>query len=220
MADYISKNILCQAYLHVEGEESEGVDTANVLPELRDFAATRAAFFLYPDVELDTSSKEGSLIVYVTVLGTIGALIIKYPEFRAGVIAIYDDVKRFSEYLVSEGLFKTHSRKKEIVRVEARTGVIGSLRKIISDIDSVRRENGVRSERWMAERLEKISDQIEVLRKNLHAEEDRELVREGLRQMILDLPKSPAVRLNHTRSDEHASAYVALRRELLSKLAG
>jgi hypothetical protein len=219
MADYINKNILCQAYLHVEGEESEGVDTANVLPELRDFAATRAEFFLYPEVELDTSSKEGSLIVYVTVLGTIGALIIKYPEFRAGVIAIYDDVKRFSEYLVSEGLFKTHSRRKEIVRVEARTGVIGSLRKIVSDIDSVRRENGVRSERWMAERLEKIGEQIDVLRKNLHSEEDRELVREGLRQMILELPKLPAVRLHHTRSDEHASAYVAFRRELLNKLA-
>jgi len=159
VADYINKNILCQAYLHFETDEDSAEHRRAYLKYLQSFADQRAKFFLYPDVELESKSKPGTITAYISILGTIKALhaaalvtllytgVTGYPKFRAGVVAIYDDVKRLAEVLISEGLFSAKTRRPQIIRLEARTGVIGTLRNIVADADAIKAQNGIRTER-------------------------------------------------------------------------
>jgi len=90
MADYIDKNILCQAYVHIRlpGPTSEE-KLAAIKQQLTEFAAVRARFFIYPEIDVDIEFKEGSLKSYITILGAIYAAICNYGSFRSGVDALY-----------------------------------------------------------------------------------------------------------------------------------
>jgi hypothetical protein len=218
MADYIHKNIICAAYVHVE---IDGLDTegrTELLNSLKSFALQRAKFFLYDDIEIDVDSKEGSLKVYMTILGTLGALyhgVAEYPHFKEGAMAIYDDSKRMSEVMVSEILFESKARGPQIVRSEARTGIVGSLRKLIGELEAVRAANGIQTQSWMAERLTRASKDAQTLLNNLNAEGDKILVANGLTEVVEQLPHVPQAP-KKGRPFEHAIAnYKSERRRLL-----
>lgn len=62
MADYINKNILCQAYFHVEPENyQEEHELAILKDELLKFAISRTGFFLNPEAQVEVEFEEGSL---------------------------------------------------------------------------------------------------------------------------------------------------------------
>jgi hypothetical protein len=221
MADYIDKNILCEAYIHIEPEEWLTQSQDQYLTELKSFATSRGRFFLYDDIELDLSHKEGTLTVYVTILGTIGALykgVGKYPKFREGAVAIYDDVKRFAEMVISEGLFGAKARRDQIVRLEARTGVVGSLRHIVSLLDSVRREDGSSGIRGMTSRLKAAEEAAYELISNLNSEEDREFIRTGLEQLAEQLPAVPSPHKRKRNDPKQVGQYKIARASLLASL--
>jgi hypothetical protein len=221
MADYIDKNILCEAYIHLEPEDWLTKSQDQYLEELEAFATKRGKFFLYSDIELNLRHKEGTLTVYVTVLGTIGALykgVGEYPKFREGAVAIYDDVKRFAETVITEGLFGAKARRNQIVRLEARTGVVGSLRHIVSLLDSVQREDGTNGVRGMIRRLQTAEEASRDLISNLNSVEDREFIRVGLKQLAGQLPAAPSPHKRKENDPKQVQQYKDARASLIASL--
>lgn len=135
VADYIDKNILCEAYVHVELPETVTREELDKIKEqLRLFTEARAKFFVYPEVDVEVEFREGSLKSYLTIAGAIYIAIGNYGDFRSGIDILYTDIKRLADTLVSETLFMTRARHHSIKRTEARTGVIGSLKVLVDDL--------------------------------------------------------------------------------------
>ena len=195
MADYINKNILCQAYIHVEIEELEGAEIKEIESHLVQFLKSRSQFFLYQDVDVSLEVKEGSYKLYLTVLGTVSALyhgIAVYKDFRESVPLLYDDAKRLAEYVVSESLYSTKSKHDQIIRVEARTGVIGSLKKIVGNLNSLSDEFKFLEAKDSNRRLKELKEDVSDLTSNIKSADDLNLVCSELGGMVDRLPLTPA----------------------------
>src|SRR6185295_19064513 len=173
MADYIDKNILCQAYIHVElpdGTTQERL--SEIKKHLEDFATIRGQFFVYPEVDVSVEFRDGSLKAYISIAGVIVIAIQGYGGFREGIDYLYTDIKRLAESLVSESLFVTKSKHQRIVRTEARTGIIGSLKVLVDDMNNLEASIGQIPADEAARRIRRIKDDAEALLTNVRSEED------------------------------------------------
>ncbi|RQM64697.1 hypothetical protein [Aeromonas enteropelogenes] len=148
MADYINSNILSQSYVHVEPEwlasfngKAKTEEIERIKKVITEHAKERMKFFLYDDVIIEVTFEEGSIKAKITAYGKVcvllsalnplGSVITQYTDYRDGIRAIVSDVAKLSDMVNSEVLFQTKSRhKEEIIRIEARKGVIGSLHNI------------------------------------------------------------------------------------------
>jgi hypothetical protein len=190
VADYIDKNILCQAYVHVElpeGITPEQLD--EIKQHLSQFATQRGKFFVYEDVIVDVEFREGSLKAYITIAGAIYIAIGQYGSFRSGVDYLYTDVKRLADSMVAEGLFMTRARHESIRRTEARTGVIGSLKILVDDMNQLEASIGEISVEEAARRVKKIKDDADVLLINVRSDEDATQIQNELDTFSDNLPE-------------------------------
>lgn len=152
MADYINSNILSQSYVHVEPEwlaSISGKVKQEEIEKIKEIITTHAKermkFFLYDNVDIEVVFEDGSIKAKITAYGHIGVFLLalghgitNYPEYSNGIRAIVTDVAKTSELVNSEILFQTKSKHKhEIIRIEARKGVIGSLHNINKKINSI-----------------------------------------------------------------------------------
>lgn len=155
MANYINLNILSQSYIHIEPVNLAQNEIEAFQSYISQFVSDRGKFFLYPDVQIDVAIKEGSLKSYATVLGTIYAVYLgigNYGDFRQGISLLYEDCRRLAESVCNESLFQSKARNPEIIRIEARTGVIGSLKKILQTLIAFSDLTGKsRRRRWLLE---------------------------------------------------------------------
>lgn len=219
MADYINKNILSQAYIHVEPKVLE---TDQQLSEFKrhitEFARSRTDFYLHPDVSIEIEFEEGSLKARITVLGTIFLLmqgVANYPNFRKGVNLVYSDSKRLAEYMVSEAQFFSGSKHQDVIRLEARTGVVGSLHKIVLQLEQIKRgAGGSILAKDLASKIKKTQDDIENLINNLHEQADIKIVKEGLSDLVKVIPEMPKPRKDKSNSRATILIYQRRRREL------
>ena len=219
MADYINKNILSQAYIHVEPTELE---TEEQLIEFKkhitEFARSRTDFYLHPDVSIEIEFEEGSLKARITVMGTIFLLIqgvSNYPDFREGVSLIYNDSKRLAEYMVSEAQFFAGSKHQDVIRLEARTGVVGSLHKVILQLEQIKRgAGGSILAKDLASKINKAQDDIEDLIGNLQEQSDIDLVKSGLSDLVKEIPENPKPPKDKTNTPAAISSYQSKRRKL------
>ena len=221
MADYIDKDILCQAYIHVEPEFLASDGYSQFADQLKKFAVDRAKFFLYSDVEVQIEFEEGSLKARVTVFGVLALLmqgVANYKDFKESAALMYDDVRRFSEMLVSEGLFESRAKHDQIVRTEARTGVVGSLKKIVVDLESLKKHESLKSEGWARNRIAAIQESTELLLARLKTEEDRAAVKSGLLALADELPNSPSRTPKRIPSGEYIEWWRDQRNKLRKKL--
>jgi len=210
MADYINNNILCQAYVHVEPDCITDELVNNLKLHLNEFVKSRAEFFLYPNADIDIELKDGSIKVYATILGTVSMLfagVSQYPEFREGAILMYEDVKRLSDYIATESIFSTRAKHNQVIRIEARTGVIGSIKKIVNLLDLVRSNNGVVFADTLASRLNQAATDTQKLLGNLKSKEDEILIKTGINQIINELPRNPKAPKRRTNSKEQIELY-------------
>ncbi len=217
MADYINKNILCQAYVHVEPAEVTDEVVERLREHLTDFVRTRAEFFLYPNPDIEIELKPGSIKLYATVLGTVSTLfagVANYPNFRQGAISIYEDTKRLSEYITTESLYSTKARYGQVVRIEARTGVVGSIRKVVSEFNTLEGMNGTAYASRHAIKLSEIKSQVEKLIQNLNSDEDIALVKSGLIDIVNSLPDTPKPPPGKTNENEAILSYREERKNL------
>lgn len=194
MADYVHRNILCQAYVHVDVfedfDECVALLEKNAVPIVQE----RASFFLYEGAGVDLTSDEGSVKSRITIFGTlILALqgIKDYKDFREGVTLLASDVERVAQVAVTETLFALKARNNDIVRIEVRLGVVGQLRRTISEIDRIKEENGLVLSRTQVQRLDILRDDIERVLDNLKDADDVRLVSGELYALVERLPESP-----------------------------
>lgn len=215
MADYINKNILCQAYIHIDSRDFTEEGLERLKRHLTEFMQSRAEFFFYSDVETDLEFREGSLKIYLTILGTIGALYhatAEYKDFREGINLLHEDAKRLSEYLISEGIFSAKVKHNKIVRLEARTGVLGSLHKISSELEMISRSGGALKADEMTKRIKKIEDEIDRLSENIKSYQDAVLVSYGLISLLDEFPRTP----DDPRGKNTPESITQYRKQLLS----
>ncbi|MGY0587931.1 MAG: hypothetical protein ACW7DY_19800 [Paraglaciecola chathamensis] len=219
MADYINKNILSQAYIHVEPTELE---TEEQLVEFKkhitEFARSRTNFYLHPDVSIEIEFEEGSLKARITVMGTLFLLmqgVANYPDFREGVGLIYNDSKRLAEYMISEAQFFAGSKHQDVIRLEARTGVVGSLHKVVLQLEQIKRgAGGSTLAKDLVSKINKAQDDIEELIGNLQEQSDINLVKNGLSVLVNEIPENPKPPKDKNNTPLAISSYQNQRRQL------
>lgn len=63
MANYINKDILCQAYIHIDPVPLDGSELDQFQIILDEFLSSRGKFFIYDEVDSEVALKDGSLKV-------------------------------------------------------------------------------------------------------------------------------------------------------------
>lgn len=219
MADYIDKSIICQAYIHID-PVPEGLDEEALKAQLEAFLGVRAEFFLYKEVGTEVELREGSLKIYLTILGSLYVGISQYPDFRQGVELLASDSKRVSEYAISESLFLSKSRHDCVLRTEARTGVCGTLKKIVDEIDYIKRESGSADPSRLIARMEALNKDIFTFKDNVTDREDKAWVFPQLKQYADEqLPKRAVPKKDEIVSAEIGIAYIRERRLLMRSMS-
>lgn len=219
MANYVNKDILCQAYVHVEPNDMNRVALDKFNTVISQFIDERGKFFINKDVDTSVELKDGSLKVYVTVLGSIYAVISAYGSFRSGVDYLSSDIKRLSETVVSECLFQSKCRHDDVIHLEARVGVIGQLKNISDEIKTINTLIQSKPLDQIILKLDKLATDINRMEKNLHAPNDIPYVRESLLEMVNDLiPTIPPRVPKHPFTAESKDLYLSSRRRLTSNL--
>ncbi|CAJ1800451.1 hypothetical protein [Aeromonas veronii] len=195
MADYINKNILSQAYIHVEPRGMETDEQLESFKEnLRMFSLTRTEFFLSEGLEINVEFEDGSIKARVTVIGTLMLLlqgISSYKDFREGLQLLYSDAKWLSDAIISESLYQTKAKHHDVIRVEAITGIIGSIHKVFNKLDNIKR--GAKGAMLATDIVDKIDDaQNEILKlmDNICDLADKDLVAKECIALVKELPET------------------------------
>ena len=196
MANYINNNILSQAYIHIEPKKFKSQEELQQFKvELEEFTRQRVDFFLSPDLPIEIEFEDGSLKAKITVLGTICGLfhfISGYKDFREGIQFLYSDTKRVTDYIISHTTFESGSRQQDVIRLEARVGIIGSIQKSINQLETIKR--GANGGMLVEDVSSKINDAIvdlEKLMSHIQDADDKQLVRAGLRDIASEIPNQP-----------------------------
>ena len=219
MANYVNKDILCQAYVHIEPTNMSEAALAEFNKTISIFIEQRGKFFINKDVDTAVELKDGSLKVYVTVLGSIYAVVSAYGSFRAGVDYLSSDIKRLSDTVVSECLFQSKCRHDDVIHLEARVGVIGQLKNISDEIIAINTIMQSKPLDQVIARLDRLESEILRMEKNLHAPNDIPYVRQSLLEMIEELiPEIPHKVPKHPFTKETRELYLTSRRRLASRL--
>jgi len=198
MADYIRKNILSQSYIHVEPEwlsnvsQKEKEKTINeILQRITSFSDERIRFFLDDDVDIDIRFEDGSIRAWITTYGPIllliGSTITNYSSFRESIKHLVADSQRVADMVNTEVIFQSKSRSRdEILRVESRKGVIGSIERINNHIDAIRGKlkRGDCSPTLMNEDLLELNKLILELFSNVKDKDDAKLIASALHDGI------------------------------------
>jgi hypothetical protein len=196
VADYINKNILSQAYIHIESDIMESDERMESFErKITEFTKSRSAFFMSPDAPIEIELEDGSLKARITIMGTICLLlqgISNYKNFREGIQLIYSDSKRMTEYIIAESVFLAGARQEKVMRIEARVGVIGSVQKIINQLDQIKRgANGRDLASKLSDKLISVSEEIDKLIDNLSDDKDVNVVSTGLLEVLDEIPSYP-----------------------------
>lgn len=219
MANYVNKDILCQAYVHVEPEGMNEIALKKFNTVISAFIEERGKFFINKDVDTSVELKDGSLKVYVTIFGSLYAVISAYGSFRSGVDYLSTDVKRLSETVVSECLFQSKCRHDDVIHLEARVGVIGQLKNISDEIKAINTQVQSKPLDQIILKLDKLTNDIDKMEKNLHAPNDIPYVRKSLLEMVDELiPTTPPKVPKHPFTTELKDLYLSSRRRLTSNL--
>jgi hypothetical protein len=143
MARYINKEIICEAYAHLEVDDSFSPEKIKKIEtELKAFFDARVKFLLGNSVQTVVETEPGSLKIKLTALPGITALlgtaVINYPAFREGIRLLHEDSKLLAEATNLETIFVTKTPSCDRLHSEARTGVIGRIAKLVSNLEGLR----------------------------------------------------------------------------------
>lgn len=127
-------------------------------------------------------------------MGTIAITlqcITNYKDFREGINLLYDDVQRVAEVATTETLFALRVRGQQVVRTESRTGIVGSLHRIIPRIDALQADSLDKSVHSKAEDLDSVREEILKLIDNINDADDVALIADELYLLVNDTPNTP-----------------------------
>lgn len=188
MANYINKTILSESYAHIDRVELSPEDKADFEMQIKAYQAPRAKRMLGLDIEPVVRTEDGSLKVYLTVYGSLNEALGEFDDFREALKLLYASSKMVAEACNLESLFLADATKKQLIRSEARTGVVKSTKDLL---DSGLYINNT-LEKFSQKRLHAIVDElgkrVVLLNKNLTESQDRALVWNQLLPIFTSLP--------------------------------
>lgn len=188
MANYINKTILSESYAHIDRVELSPQDKADFEMQIKAYQAPRAKRMLGLDIDPVVRTEDGSLKVYLTVYGSLSDALGDFDDFREALQLLYTSSKMVAEACNLESLFLADATKKQLIRSEARTGVIKATRDLLDSGSYLNRT----AEKYPQKRLHAIVDELSkrvvVLNKNLTEPQDRALVWNQLLPIFKNLP--------------------------------
>lgn len=205
MARYIDKEIICEAYIHLDVDDSFSPEKIKIIEaQLKSFFDARVKFLLGDSVQTEVETEPGSLKVKLTafagVAALLGATVIKYPDFREGVRTLYEDSKLLAEATNLETIFVTKTPSCDRLHAEARTGVIGRIAKLVSSVESLREQANnlpAPSKKTDINRIiettrtvDNLSAEAQKLLSKVQTDEDRFCISKGLHSAFKQLPET------------------------------
>lgn len=142
MANYISEEILCEAYTHFDIDLIDQPQKLAVLKaDLTSFMEERAKFLLGDDVTVKVEFEHGSLKTRVTVIGVAATVIVNvvssYGSFRQGIAQAANDAAVLAQSANLELIFRTKTEYCDRIRIEKRKGVLGRVDSLLSELDAM-----------------------------------------------------------------------------------
>jgi len=185
MADYIDRSIICESYIYVQNYELTDEIKERLQRLLRDYAVARAPIFFGADVIVDPIVEEGSLRLKVVVVVTaIGNLLAQYGAIRDGIEAIVKDSHYMASALVTESIFVSDVRSGDVGRTEVRTGIPGSLKRVLAKLDALQANAHSMTPDEFSASLAGARAELERVIENLPLDEDKEIVALGFAQVL------------------------------------
>lgn len=139
MANYIDRELLCEAYTHLDIETHNDANARERLEaELKDFILPRARFIFNEDVEVRFEFDEGSLKTKIAIIGSAAVLISNYGSFRQGADQLARDAVVLAQAANLEVIFKTRTQLCDRIRIEKRSGVFGRITELLRRAEELR----------------------------------------------------------------------------------
>lgn len=162
MANYLKKDVLCEAYTHLDIDlYTDKEQLENLKSNMQAFLEDRAKFLFGEEVTVKVSFDEGSLKTTLTVLGAVTAVLgavsttldattkavdsaielaTSASEFRNSVKFLSQDATNLAQSANLELIFRTKTAYCDRVYVEKRRGIFGRVDEYLSTIESVKRQ--------------------------------------------------------------------------------
>lgn len=205
MANYIDKEIICEAYVHLEFDDYSNEDKLKKIKNtVKKYFDDRVEFLLGDSIETFIETEEGSLKLKVTAVAGIatlvGSAILKYPDFRNSIKTIHEDSKLLAEATALETIFVTKTPSCDRLHTEARTGVIGKTAKIISALETLSEHSkGIKAPATKADikvisdlnaKIISLTEEVSKLLEKINNDDDRYCIAKG---MFLSFKQFPEV---------------------------
>jgi hypothetical protein len=205
LANYITKEILSEAYTHLDIELFEDkVKLEKLKQELTKFYQDRASFLFGSKVEIEVLFEEGSLKTRILAIGSAAALIAggvlaNYGTFRESVIQLSSDAVSLAQAANLEVIFRTKTPYCDRIRVEKRKGVFGRVSTRLAELDAIKNvidssrlptnNNKLHEANTAVDSLLTWDSNLDVLFTKFDGPETEACVAEGLIEEIKKLPR-------------------------------
>lgn len=137
MADYVRETILSQAYAHIETVKLSEEEKRKFEIDIAIYQAPRAKKMLGSDIVPEIRTKDGSLIVYSTVYGSLADTLGAPKDFMSAINQLFGASKMLAEACNVESLFLCPDKDAYFVRSEGRTGVVRTTKELFDNIERI-----------------------------------------------------------------------------------
>lgn len=189
MANYIKKTILSESYSHIAVVELNAQQKKDFEMDIKAYQAPRARRMLGLDIEPEVRTEDGSLIVYLTVYGSLKDALGDFQDFREALQNLYTSSRMVADACNLESLYLSGGRKKDLIRAEARTGVVKATRELYDMCKGYIETSEKFSQRRLASIVHEIDKKVVKLNSNLTLARDRALVWTHIAPLLEKLPK-------------------------------
>lgn len=188
MANYINKTILSESYSHIDVVELSATDKREFEVDIKAYQAPRARRMLGVDIEPVVRTEDGSLKVYLTVYGSLKNALGDFTNFRQALQLLYTSSKMVAEACNLESLFLAQATKRQLIRSEARTGVVKATKDLYDQLYYLNETTDRFPHKNLSLMIDDLGKKTVQLNKNLTEAQDRELVWKNLLPMYNRLP--------------------------------
>jgi hypothetical protein len=204
MANYINKEIICEAYIHLDSIDGHDLDSSDLEIKLKKFFQSRVTFFLGETVKTQVEIYDGSikakLTAYAGIATLIGSAVLKYPEFKDSLKSIHADSLMLAEATNMEAIFLTKTPRCDRINSEVRTGIIGRAAKLVTNIETLKEKSlilkapdskkHIKNIDEISEKLLQLEEESKKILDKVKNNEDKLCLTQGFYESFNQLPDS------------------------------
>lgn len=194
MADYVRETILSQGYAHIEMVSLTEQQKKDYEIAMIGYQEGRARVILGAGIKPEVRTKDGSLIVYTTVYGSLAdALGDVKDDFMTALNGLYASSKMLADACILESLFLSKAPRRSLKRSESRTGVIKAVKDLFDRVSFIAANADERSAKKIIRMLDEMDTRIDFVDHQLTEQRDKQLVWGYFHPHLNELPKEPSI---------------------------